>query len=68
MFVEHSHGSYEGTDYDNVVLSDGMLGFKVRNTAKVEGVKEGDNVLVTFKIKGTKNGTPSIVVTDLVKA
>jgi len=67
-FVEHSEGSYEGNDYNNVVLSDGLLGFKVRNVAKFDGIKEGDTVMVTFKIKGTKNGLPSILVTELVKA
>jgi len=71
-FVEHSHGEFEGSKYDNVVLSDGLLPFKVRNASKdgetLSALKEGDRVKCTFKIRGSKTIAPKIDLIAIEKA
>lgn len=60
-FVEYSAGEYEGTLYDNVVLSNGMRASKVKNLTGLgapffNDLKEGDDVNCEFDINIAKSG------------
>jgi len=66
-FVEWSHGSMEGTTYDNVILSDGMLAMKVKNKKKLDlsSFKEGDQVTCTFSLRGSKTLAPTLDLDEI---
>jgi hypothetical protein len=71
-FVEWSHGEMEGTVYDNVVLSDGLLAFKSKNKVNGEVMaqvapKEGDRVECTFEVRGSKTLVPVLRLTKIEK-
>lgn len=61
LFVEHSAGEFEGTVYDNVILSDGIRAVKVKNlTGKTSDyfrqLGEGDKVVCTLDVTTGKMG------------
>jgi hypothetical protein len=73
IFVEWSHGSMEGTPYNNVILNDGLLPLKVVNGVDNEvfaslGLKEGDSVTCSFNIRGSKTLQPKLHLTKIEKA
>jgi len=61
-FVEWSHGDMEGTKYDNVILSDGLLSMKVANRKGLDlsKFKESDEVNCTFALRGSKDLKPKL--------
>lgn len=67
IFVEHSQGTFEGNSYDSIILSDGTLAFKAKNHTKLSSLPftEGEAVLVTLSIKGSKKCTPVVAVTSI---
>jgi len=67
-FVGHQFGEFEGTKYDNIILSDGVRAFKCKNKTgetKFNLVPEQDEVTVDFEIKGGKNDLPQVVIIGL---
>jgi len=66
-FVEWSHGSMEGTAYDNVLLSDGLMAMKVKNKNKLDlsSFKEGDQVTCTFALRGSKTLAPQLDLQEI---
>jgi len=55
IFVEHSHGEFEGTSYNKIVLSNGLraLSFKNKTSDSDEllaSLKEGDEVVCEIAI------------------
>jgi len=72
IYVEHSHGEFEGTTYDNVTLSNGIRSAVCKNNTGLSDLdknfKEGDEVIPTFEtaiVKGPNR--TSIFATTLVK-
>jgi len=57
-FVEHSKGTFEGSVYDNVVLSDGVMTAKFKNgTGESDfSFKRGDPVSIKFSLEFAKSG------------
>jgi len=70
-FVEHSHGSMEGSVYDNVILNDGLLALKVKNgltdSTTLKDIKEGDKVSCQFEVKGSKTLAPRCTLIKIEK-
>jgi len=68
-FVEWSHGSMEGTKYDKVILSDGLLALKVNNKTgddeTLADLKEGQSVMCEFKLRGSKDLSPKLELTSI---
>lgn len=69
LFVEHSHGDVEGTTYDNVILSDGLLPIKVKNKTGKDNLpfSEGDKVKCQLSIKGHKSAIPVVTLLKIEK-
>jgi len=63
-FVEWSHGDMEGTKYNNVILSDGLLPMKILNNKDIDlsKFKEGQEVVCTFSLKGSKDLKPRLAL------
>jgi len=69
IFVGHSKGTFEGSDYDNLMLSNGVRAFKVKNstgkTSFPELIPEKSKVLVTFKITAGRKEIAQVEVTKI---
>lgn len=64
LFVEHSKGTFEGTAYDNVLLSDGLTTGKFKNETGQEKLdfQRGDKVDCEFEVQfGNKNKTTLVL-------
>lgn len=70
-FVEHSHGEMEGTVYNNVIVSDGLMALKLKNASQdsvvLGNLVEGDKVVCELSIKGSKTLVPKIDLLSIVK-
>lgn len=70
IFVGHAFGQFEGQNYDNVKLSDGIRVFSVRNKTGKSGfedkgfIPEKSKVVATFRITSKKE-VASVELIDL---
>jgi len=69
IFVGHSKGTFEGTEYDNLMLSNGVRAFKVKNatgkTSFPDLDPEKSKVLVTFNIKAGRKEMAQVEVSKI---
>lgn len=67
-FVEHSKGEYEGVQYDNVLLSDGITTGKFRNETGQHKLdfQRGDEVECEFDISFEKNNRVGLHLRTIV--
>jgi hypothetical protein len=69
IFVAHKKGQFEGRQYDNVVLSDGMRAFKVKNLTGLDfsGFVEGDKVIPEFQVSAGYKEMPDVRLLGMKK-
>jgi len=64
-FVGHSKGDFEGTEYDNVMFSDGLQTAKFRNDTGIRvfsDYKRGESVEIGFTLEFGKTGIKPVLV------
>jgi len=67
IFVEHSKGDFDGTVYDNVLLSDGITTGKFKNLTGQGKLnyERGQKVEADFEVEFGKNNAVKLSLKDI---